>query len=1049
MSTHDLNRLPSVLNRLTRFTRSLLISGGLVALLGVAFAAYVRSENKLHQANHQRHQSYLLADELRQSGDDLTRMVRSYAATGNPIYKQHFQDILDIRDGKKPRPESYSSPYWDLVTQDGTPPRPASSQSIPLLDLMRQTGFTQDEFQKLAEAKANSDALTGPEFESMKLAESKGPDAETNRARAIAMLFDDSYHQAKLTVMKPIYEFFMLVDTRTLRVVQTATAQATSLRWILLAISLALMAMLWHTYTTLREELGGSLHQVYTRIALIGSGDFSTLIPVPPGRKNSVLGWLAQTQTRLHQSTSERASAETQLRNEKLLSDSLINNLPGIFCLFDQNGSFLRWNINFERISGYSTAEISSLKPLDFFPEHERHFIQERLRAVFTEGQADTEAHLMSKTGQLTAFYLTGQRIEFNGKPCIVGLGLDITARREAEGTSRRNESRFRAAFEQAAVGMAEVDLAGRFTRVNDRYASIVGRSREELLDCSFQQITHPEDLTSDLQQVQLLLTGQISTYSLEKRYLLKDASVVWVNLTVSLVRDLSGSPDYFIAVVEDISTRKQSEAALKNLEWMLTKRPAIVPETASLAGQPYGDVTVLNTERTILDAVGKDLLHDIVSDYMNLLETSSAVYEKNGDYAYGIFSSGWCQAMDMASFRACGTADNRLALSCGKWHCHESCWNEASRKSIESNQPTDIECQGGIRLHAVPIRAGEEIIGSINFGYGNPPHEPSKLRQLAAKYGLSVEELERNGAAYQQRPPFIIELAKERLLASARLIGEIVQRKRAERQLRQLNASLENRVAERTAALEHSNKELEAFSYSVSHDLRAPLRALDAYSRILVEDYGARLDHEGLRVLGVLRGESKRMGILIDDLLSFSRISRQLLRSFPVDLEALVRSVFDDLKTQAPHRSIHLKLGPLPKAMGDQAVLRQAFVNLLSNAIKFTGPRAEAVIQVGEVDPKSETFPSTSPTSLPSITTPGKATFFVRDNGVGFDMRHAGKLFRVFQRLHSEEEFEGTGVGLALVQRIINRHGGQVWAEAKPDQGATFYFTLPTPTTL
>jgi PAS domain S-box-containing protein len=273
-----------------------------------------------------------------------------------------------------------------------------------------------------------------------------------------------------------------------------------------------------------------------------------------------------------------------------------------------------------------------------------------------------------------------------------------------------------------------------------------------------------------------------------------KDGSLVPVEITVS--RADVGTGIWFMATVRDITARRHAETALKDIEWMLAKDAArrVLPVTA----QPYGDLTILNTERTILDAVGKDLLHEIVSDYMGLLGTSSAVYEKNGDYAYGVFTSGWCQAMDQASRRGCGTADNRRALKCGKWHCHESCWNEASRVSMERREATDVACQGGIRLYAVPIVAGREIIGSINFGYGRPPQDEASLAPLAGKYGLTVAEMRRHAAAYRERPPFIVELAKQRLAGSARLIGEIVQRRRAETNLRASEAQL--REAQRLA---------------------------------------------------------------------------------------------------------------------------------------------------------------------------------------------------------------------------------------------------------
>jgi signal transduction histidine kinase len=225
---------------------------------------------------------------------------------------------------------------------------------------------------------------------------------------------------------------------------------------------------------------------------------------------------------------------------------------------------------------------------------------------------------------------------------------------------------------------------------------------------------------------------------------------------------------------------------------------------------------------------------------------------------------------------------------------------------------------------------------------------------------------------------------------------------------------------------LEAANKELEAFAYSVSHDLRAPLRGIDTYSGVLLEDYHERLDDEGKQMLGMLRRQTKRMNRLIDDLLSFSRLGRQQMQPGRVDMTALARGVFHDLLTGAAGRKIELKLDAIPPAQGDPALLRQVWVNLLSNAIKFTRPREVATVEVS----------GTNGADLNA--------YSVKDNGVGFDQAYADKLFGVFQRLHGQEEFEGTGVGLALVQRIVQRHGGKIWVEAKENQGATFHFTLP-----
>lgn len=257
--------------------------------------------------------------------------------------------------------------------------------------------------------------------------------------------------------------------------------------------------------------------------------------------------------------------------------------------------------------------------------------------------------------------------------------------------------------------------------------------------------------------------------------------------------------------------------------------------------------------------------------------------------------------------------------------------------------------------------------------------------------------------------------------------IEDVTDRVRAREELQRLNRSLEDRVAERTAQLETANKEMEAFSYSVSHDLRAPLRAIDGFSDELLRTYpGKVLDDRGQHYLQRLRSGTQRMGHLIDDMLLLSRLNRGELKRQSVDLTALAGEIAAELAGRDPERQVRVEIEPGLFAAGDAPLLQVAFENLLGNAWKFTAKSTAATVSVGR-----------------AVTATGLA-FFVRDNGAGFDMAHADKLFGAFQRLHQERDFPGNGVGLAIVQRVINRHGGRVWAEGRPSDGATFYFTLP-----
>jgi len=329
--------------------------------------------------------------------------------------------------------------------------------------------------------------------------------------------------------------------------------------------------------------------------------------------------------------------------------------------------------------------------------------------------------------------------------------------------------------------------------------------------------------------------------------------------------------------------------------------------------------------------------------------------------------------------------------------------------------------------------------IGVVTWYGGNGPAVLAVVLSTTAFNYLFVEPLYTLYVSVRDLPYFLVFVLAAIIVASFsavrrriednlrhardRLQIELEQREQREAEIRKLNQELTLRAAELATA----NKELESFAYSVSHDLRAPLRHLVGYSELLKKHASNSLDDKSQRYMQTILESGKRMGNLIDDLLAFSRIGRAETRTTAVDLQQLVREVVSEIGAQTKQQEISWKVGALPVCYGDRPLLRLVLVNLLSNAVKFSGTRRPAKIEIGSVDGNG-----------------GKSEIFVSDNGVGFDMQYVNKLFGVFQRLHRADEFEGTGIGLATVQRIVHRHGGNVRAEGAVDQGATFYFSLP-----
>jgi PAS domain S-box-containing protein len=489
----------------------------------------------------------------------------------------------------------------------------------------------------------------------------------------------------------------------------------------------------------------------------------------------------------------ERKEAEEVLTRYELLAG---HSRDIILFLRRDDGRILDANAAALKAYGYSREELLAMTIYDLRALQTTELIPAQMAKANGQGLLFETVH-RRKNGRTFPVEVSSQGATVGEMRTLISVIRDITRRKVAEKAVRESEELFRTTFDKSPIGTAMVGLDRKITRVNREFCSMLGYAEEEIVGLTLHDVTHPDDIEIDLENLQMLVSGKIDHFTMEKRYLCKNGRVVWGNLTAGMVRDSAGRPLYCIGMIEDITDKK--------------------------------------------------------------------------------------------------------------------------------------------------------------------------------RMGLELQE--------------------------------------------------------RTVELENANKELESFSYSVSHDLRAPLRAIDGYSRMILKRQGDRFDDDTRRQFSLIRDNTRTMGQLIDDILAFSRLGRQAITASRIDMGALAGEIWNELRTINPERAMVLNIEQPPFGMGDRALIKQVLTNLLSNAVKFTRGRDGAVITFGGRVQGNE------------------IVYSVRDNGTGFDMKYYDKLFGVFQRLHNANEFEGTGVGLAIVQRVIHRHGGRVWAEGEPDRGATFFFTLPART--
>jgi PAS domain S-box-containing protein len=749
---------------------------------------------------------------------------------------------------------------------------------------------------------------------------------------------------------------------------------------------------------------------------------------------------------------SARKLAEDSLRHSEEMVRLITNLVPhGIFAK-DSSGRHIFVNTALAEMAGLPAQEmlgkddfevVADKAQAEAYREDDRIVIQSGARMVRPE---EPRTDLSGRTRYLQTikipFAVTG-----TGAPAVLGVCTDITEQRQMKKLLEESEGRYRALVEWSPESIS-VQRDGQIIYANPAAIRMLGaKSEQDLLGKSSLDLIHP-DFRELVRQRQRNSTEHGAVLPMTEETLIKlDGTAIEVEVQgVPIIYD--GEPALY-ASMRDITERKRLEQELR-----LAKFSVEHASDAVFWVDPHGRFVYANQASCrSLGYSREEFLSLSVSDVDPLVpqEAWEPIWEEIKTRCSITFET-QNRTKQGRIFPVEVTA-NYLQFDGGEYN-FSFVRDITERKRLEA---TLHESEEKFRTMANSIpqlawiaRADGYILWFNQRWYeytGTTPeqvegwdwqrvYEPVVLPIIIEKWRGAIEA----GQPFEMEFPLRGADGKSRIFltrvqplkdATGRLLQwfgtntDVDELKQAEEKIQQANNELEQRVIIRTAELEVANKEMEAFSYSVSHDLRAPLRAVNGFAKIVLNDFGPRMPADAMRYLERIRNGAQRMGELIDDLLAFSRLSRQSMRHEDVDSLKLVQNVLDESALQREGRQIDIRLGELPACHGDAALLRQVWVNLISNAIKYTGRREAAVIEIGCERKDNEDV------------------FFVRDNGTGFNMKYADKLFGVFQRLHRADEFEGTGVGLAITQRIVHRHGGRIWADAAEGRGATFRFTV------
>ena len=563
----------------------------------------------------------------------------------------------------------------------------------------------------------------------------------------------------------------------------------------------------------------------------------------------------------------------------------------------------------------------------------------------------------------------------------------------------RQSEEKFRSAFDYAAIGMALVSPTGKFIKVNSSLCELLGYQADELLQKNFQDITYADDLDTDLEFTRQMLAGEIKTYQMEKRYINKSGHLVWVQLSVSLVRDEANTPLYFISQIQDISERQKAQQALQQLNTELEAR--VTQRTTELSTINKSLASEIEQRRQVEQELQQSQIRlEAIID-----NAPSVIYLKEPEGKLQLVNKEFETIFALSSAEAVGKTDRELFPP-----DIAAAFAVNDRQVVSTGKPLQTEeivLQTDGKLHTYlsikfPIRDRQGKITQIG-GIATDITERKQVEDLLQKTNEELEKRVRKRTAELKR-------------VNATLEAEIAERREREHQL-----------SKTAADLKISNRALQDFAYVASHDLQEPLRKIQAFGDRLEVKYAQELGEQGQDYLRRMGNAAERMQSLIKDLLTYSRITTKSQPFVATDLNIIVKEVLSDLETAIEQAKGQIQLTQLPTIEADPLQIRQLLQNLIGNALKFHHSEINPIITISQ-DTSSESI----------------VTLRIADNGIGFNEKYLDRIFTPFQRLHGRSEYEGTGMGLAICRKIIERHGGRLTAKSFVGQGATFIISLP-----